>query len=86
VTGLRFVTLALAACLLLPGGRAVAATFRDFTSDLRRSIAIAGREGERFRLRDRMAHYRVPGISIAVIDKCRIVDVFAISRCYCWSA
>lgn len=75
MTRLRFATLGLAACSLLPGDQAVAATSRDFTSGLRRSIALAGREGERFHLLDRMAHYRVPGISVAVIDKCRIVDV-----------
>jgi CubicO group peptidase (beta-lactamase class C family) len=37
-------------------------------------VAIAGRENERFRLEDRMVHYRVPGVSVAVIENCRIVD------------
>jgi CubicO group peptidase (beta-lactamase class C family) len=40
---------------------------------LRRTIAIQGREDERFPLVKRMAHYRVPGVSIAVIENCRIV-------------
>lgn len=47
---------------------------------LRRSIAIAGREHERFSLAERMAHYRVPGVSIAVIENCRIVDARGFGR------
>lgn len=47
---------------------------RDFSNALRRSVAIAGRENERFRLHDRMAHYLVPGVSVAVIENCRIVE------------
>lgn len=47
---------------------------------LRRTIAIAGREHERFTLTDRMAHYRVPGVSIAVIENCRIVDARGFGR------
>ncbi len=41
---------------------------------LRRTVPIAGAENQRFKLADRMAHYRVPGVSIAVIENCRIVD------------
>ncbi len=41
---------------------------------LRRTIAIQGREDERFPLAARMAHYRVPGVSLAIIENCRIVD------------
>lgn len=67
-----------AACLLL-GSQVVTmpaegAGRRDFTNALRRSVAVAGVEDERFPLRDRMAHYLVPGVSIAVIENCRIVD------------
>jgi CubicO group peptidase (beta-lactamase class C family) len=47
---------------------------------LRRTIAIAGREHQRFTLADRMAHYRVPGVSIAVIENCRIVDARGFGR------
>lgn len=50
---------------------------RDFADNLRRSVVIAGREDERFSLHDRMAHYLVPGVSVAVIDNCRIVEVRA---------
>lgn len=52
----------------------------DFSSNLRRSIAIAGRSDDRFTLEERMAHYRVPGVGIAVIDQCRIVDVRGFGR------
>lgn len=41
---------------------------------LRRTVPVAGAENQRFELGDRMDHYRVPGVSIAVIEKCRIVD------------
>lgn len=41
---------------------------------LRRTVPVAGAENRRFELGDRMAHYHVPGVSIAVIEKCRIVD------------
>ena len=41
---------------------------------LRRTVPIAGAENQRFKLADRMAHYRVPGVSIAVIENCRIVN------------
>ena len=47
---------------------------RSIELGLRRTIAIQGREDERFPLSERMAHYRVPGVSIAVIENCRIVD------------
>ncbi len=52
----------------------------DYSNSLRRSVVIAGHEGERFRLQDRMAHYLVPGVSVAVIENCRIVDVRAFGR------
>lgn len=45
-----------------------------FENGLRRSIAIKDQEQERFQLTARMAHYGVPGISVAIINGCRIVD------------
>lgn len=48
-----------------------------FENNLRRSIAVRGEEQARYRLAQRMAHYRVPAVSVAVIDKCRIVDARA---------
>jgi CubicO group peptidase (beta-lactamase class C family) len=45
-----------------------------FENLLVRSIAIEGEGDRRFRLAERMAHYRVPGVSVAIIDKCRISE------------
>ena len=53
---------------------------RPFESHLRRSIAIEGEEQGQFHLADRMVHYRVPAVSVAVIDGCRIVDARAFGR------
>lgn len=73
-----------AVCLLLgpqwPAGQSQAAGQKDFADNLRRSVAIAERENERFRLADRMAHYLVPGVSVAVIENCRIIDARAFGR------
>lgn len=73
-----------AACLLgsspLLAGQAGAIGRSDFSNNLRRSIALADREGERFSLPDRMAHYLVPGVSVAVIENCRIVEARAFGR------
>lgn len=66
-----------AVCLLLgfqSSAMPADASRRDFTNALRRSVAVVGVENERFPLHDRMAHYLVPGVSIAVIENCRIVD------------
>lgn len=45
-----------------------------FERALRRTVTIEGAESRRFELAARMAHYRVPGLSVAVIEDCRIVD------------
>lgn len=50
---------------------------QPFESSLRRSIAVKGQEQARFTLSQRMAHYRVPAVSVAVIEGCRIVDMRA---------
>ncbi len=47
---------------------------RPFENGLRRAIAVAGQQQARFALPARMDHYRVPGVSVAVIEGCRIVD------------
>jgi len=47
---------------------------RSFENGLRRAITVHGQEQSRFLLADRMKHYRVPGVSVAVVDDCRIVD------------
>ena len=45
-----------------------------FENGLRRTILVEGQETTRFPLAARMAHYGVPGVSIAIVDGCRIVD------------
>lgn len=45
-----------------------------FETRLRRTITIQGQEQARFELAARMAHYGVPGVSVAIIDDCRIVN------------
>lgn len=47
---------------------------RPFEHLLTRSISVKGELEGTFSLAERMAHYRVPGISVAVIEGCRIVD------------
>ena len=46
----------------------------EFENNLRRTISIEGQAQRRFTLADRMAHYKVPGVSVAIVDHCRIVD------------
>ena len=43
-----------------------------FESGLRRAIVSPGSSPERLRLSDRMAHYNVPGLSVAIIRDCRV--------------
>lgn len=45
-----------------------------FENGLRRTVIVAGQEQARFSLDARMKHYGVPGVSVAIIDGCRIVD------------
>lgn len=59
--------LAVAATAPLPGTDA-------FEHGLRRTLLIEGEENARFELSARMDHYGVPGVGVAIIDKCRIVD------------
>lgn len=47
---------------------------RPFEASLRRSILVKGDERATFNLAERMQHYRVPGVAVAVIQDCRIVD------------
>lgn len=56
---------------------AAAAARPDFADNLRRAITVAGQENLRFRLNDRMAHYLVPAVSVAIIQDCRIVELRA---------
>ncbi len=72
-TSHHFITCFLAGSSLL-AGRAEAVDRTDFSNSLRRAVAVSGVQEQRFRLRDRMDHYRVPGVSVAIIQDCRIVE------------
>lgn len=52
-----------------PSQAAIAAV----TSGLRAPVVVTGEPEQAFALVDRMAHYKVPGVSIAVVDSGRIV-------------
>jgi CubicO group peptidase (beta-lactamase class C family) len=49
----------------------------DFATNLRPSITVAGHEDQRFRLSQRMEHYLVPAVSVAVVEQCRLADIRA---------
>lgn len=69
----------LAAVGLLLGGQPRAAedigsAKPQFEGRLRRAIAVKGDLPEHLSLSDRMAHYKVPGLSVAIIEGCEIVQ------------
>jgi len=72
--GARLLLAAISASVAMPAGAVSGGSFVPFESALRRAVAIEGAADQRFDLAERMAHYRVPGVSIAVIENCRIVD------------
>lgn len=53
-----------------------------YANGLRRAVIFQDDVGDTFSLADRMARWRVPGISVAVIDNCKVVDShgFGITR------
>ena len=65
---------------VLPPVAAAAAYPIAFENNLRRAITIQGHERDRFRLADRMGHFGVPGLSVAIVDHCRIVDARGFGR------
>lgn len=50
---------------------------RDFASQLRRKVVLRGVEDRRFTVEQRMRHYNVPALSVAVIENCEVVDARA---------
>lgn len=73
--GRKIGSLLLAAILSSSGWAAAVASAQSaapFENGLRRSVTSLGAPPERLRLSDRMAHYRVPGLSVAVIERCRV--------------
>ncbi|MDQ8756462.1 serine hydrolase domain-containing protein [Sphingosinicella sp. LHD-64] len=47
----------------------------DFANGLRRAIVTEGAAPERLPIAERMARWHVPGLSVALIEGCRVVDV-----------
>ena len=74
--GVAMLSAAIAVAALCPrmAMGASAPSAHAFEDGLRRTILVEGQEDRRFDLATRMAHYRVPGASVAIIDGCRIVD------------
>ena len=70
-----------AACLSVPasGGEDNPAV-RQFDNALRRSTAVQGEVRSTYTMAERMEHYRVPGVSVAVIEGCRIIDARGFGR------
>lgn len=54
----------------------------DFATGLRRAIVTEGAPPERLAMAERMARWRVPGLSVAIIEDCRIVETrsFGVTR------
>jgi len=69
-----FALLALAACHAPPAREASssAARIQHVTESLRPPVRVAGRAPVRWSLGERMTHYHVPGVSIALIDSGRV--------------
>lgn len=65
---------ALTAVYVAPAVAAPGAVPLAFEHMLQRTIAVQDAEDRRFTLAGRMAHYRVPGVSVAIIENCRIID------------
>lgn len=45
-----------------------------YDNALRSAVAFAGEANTKMSLTDRMARWKVPGVSVAIIDHCRIVE------------
>jgi len=45
-----------------------------YASNLRRTVYLDGAGEQRFAIEDRMRHYKVPGVSVAIVEGCRVVD------------
>jgi len=46
-----------------------------YASNLRRKVLLDGMGDQRFTIEDRMKHYGVPGVGVAVVEGCKVVDV-----------
>ncbi len=69
----RAVSAVLAIGLLIPQG-AAADEAPAFSTALRRQLVLDTAPNQRFSIDERMRHYGVPGVSVAVVENCRIVE------------
>lgn len=46
----------------------------SFEDGLRKTVTIKGQPAERLRLADRMVRYKVPGIGVAIIEGCKVIE------------
>lgn len=67
------VAVLLASALAAPSS--LASPRGDYASTLRRKVLIDGNSDQEFSVHERMNHYGVPGVSVAVVEGCKIVDV-----------
>ncbi|MBW8311697.1 MAG: serine hydrolase [Rhizobium sp.] len=47
----------------------------DYANALRRKVLVEGEGPQRFTIAQRMRHYVVPGVGVAIVEGCRVVDV-----------
>jgi CubicO group peptidase (beta-lactamase class C family) len=59
---------------LLPAAAANEPGTAGYDSNLRRKVILEGAGNQRFGIEERMRHYGVPAVSVAVVDGCEIVD------------
>ena len=50
---------------------------QDFASNLRRQVHLEGEGVQRYSIGERMRHYGVPAVSVAVVEGCEVVDARA---------
>lgn len=52
-----------------------AADVPDYANALRRKVLVEGEGPQSFTVAQRMRHYGVPGVGVAIVEGCRVVDV-----------
>lgn len=71
--GQRATALILLGLVVSPTALAGESVGPAFASNLRRTVHLDGAGEQRFAIEDRMRHYKVPGVSVAVVEGCQVV-------------
>jgi CubicO group peptidase (beta-lactamase class C family) len=58
----------------LPAAAASGPEAASYASNLRRKVLLDGAGDQRFGIEERMRHYGVPPVSVAIVEGCRVVD------------